>query len=344
MQFFDSSSLSEFRNGKTTLVNSEKIEFLESMLEKFQLSIDDVLLTERLFTETIGYGGVRHGIKKNNREKFDAEKRKILALLRKNLKDREEGITLYITFLESFFHEELKKNIPQATIYTTTINQLKEYSFIEKFRSFETKVIHYSEELTNKNSEYDNLIKILVEDSVVRYALDAIDIRQTHPNMRESALEILNQTLTILMVKYYHSEILYSNLNLLMSALKRHIDGKSKPQEKSQPLLRVDDDLVDVELGHFPIRGKTVGNKLVPITVLTIEPEHGVKERLKYNFQAIGTKSHIVKPQKLVLGRTIILDFKNYSHVEILTGKYIYDNFKTLSGEPIFQEADFIQE
>lgn len=239
---------------------------------------------------------------------------------------------------------ELKKSIPQATIYTTAISQLKEYSFIDKFRGFETKIINYSEVLTNKNLEYDNFIKILVEDSVVRYALDAIDIRQTPPSMRECAQEILNQTMTMLMVKYYHSEILYSNLNLLMSGLKRHIDGKSKPQEKSQPLLRVDDDLVDVELGHFPIHGITVNNKLVPITVITIEPEYGVKERLKYNFQAIGTKSHIIKPQPLVLGRTIILDFKNYSHIEILTEKYIYDNFKTLSGEPIFQEVDFIRE
>lgn len=103
MQFFDSSSLSEFRNRKTTLVNPEKIEFLESILKKFQISIDDVLLTERLFAETIGYGGVRRSIKKDNREKFDTEKRKIVALLGKSIKEREEGITVYITFLESFF-------------------------------------------------------------------------------------------------------------------------------------------------------------------------------------------------------------------------------------------------
>ena len=107
---------------------------------------------------------------------------------------------------------------------------------------------------------------------------------------------------------------------------------------------REDDDLVDVELGHFPIRRITVNNKLVPIAVITIEPEYGVRERLKYNFQAISTKSHIVRPQKLVHGRTIILDFKKYTHIEILNGKYIYDNFKTPSEEPIFQEADFIRE
>lgn len=234
--------------------------------------------------------------------------------------------------------------MPQKYIYSTTINKLEEFKFIEKFRGFEEKVINYGEELARKNLEYDNLIRVLVEDSVVRYALNAIDIRQTSPRLREKASDILNQTLTMLMVKYHHSEILFSNLNLLMSALKSHIEGKSKPQEKSQTLLRVADDLVDVELGHFPILGATIKNKLHPITVITIEPQDRVEERLKYNFQAIGTKSHIIKPQKIVLGRTIILDFKNYSHIEILTGKYIHDNFRTLTGKPIFQEADLIRE
>lgn len=342
MQFFDNSSLSEFRNGKNTTVNSEKIEYLDSVLSKFQLPIEDILLTERLFTEIIGYGGVRHFIKKHNKERFELEREKVSRLLEKNSKGAEQAISHYISFLESFFYTKLKNSMPKKNLYYTTISKLDEFKFIEKFRGFEEKVISYGEGLTRENLEYDNLMRVLVEDSVVRYALNAIDIRQTPPRLRKAS-DILNQTLTMLMVKYYHSEILFSNLNLLMSALKSHIEGQSKPQEKSQPLLRVADDLVDVELGHFPILGATIKDKLYPITVITIESQDLVEERLKYNFQAIGTKSHIIKPQKLVLGRTIILDFKNYSHIEILTGKYIQDNFKTFSGEPIFQEADLIR-
>jgi len=61
-----------------------------------------------------------------------------------------------------------------------------------------------------------------------------------------------------------------------------------------------------------------------------------VIERLKYNFQVIGVKASIIKPQKLVLGRTIILDLDNYSYNEIQTGEFVQNNFKAVSGDPIF--------
>lgn len=70
--------------------------------------------------------------------------------------------------------------------------------------------------------------------------------------------------------------------------------------------------------------------------VITKEPERAVKERLKYNFQAVGTKASIVCSQKLVLGRTLILDFDRFTYQEILTGEYIKKHFKTVSGDPIF--------
>lgn len=184
--------------------------------------------------------------------------------------------------------------------------------------------------------EYQIFIKTLVEDSVVRYALDAIKIRQISPKMYEKVSDILKQTLTLLMIKYKSSEILYSNINLLMSALKTHIEGKSNHQKKSYPLLRVTDDFVDVELGYFSIRGKEQNGIFKPVTVFTKEPEKKVIERLKYNFQAIGVKASIIKQQELILGRTIILDLDNYTYNEILTEKFIQDNFKTDSGDPIF--------
>ena len=336
MIFFDTSVLSEFRNGNTVLVCSKKIEFIDSVLKKFQLNIEDAFLTERLFVELIGKGKIRDLIIKNNKQQFAKERNKVFESINCNKNEREKVIISFINFLEHFFYSELKKHIPQESIYPTTINSLKKFCFTENFRSFEEKLLNYGKKLSNLKCEYEIFIKTLVEDSIVRHALDSIEIRQISPKIYAKALDILNQTLTMLMIKYRSSEILYSNINLLMSALKTHIDGKLNHQEKSCPLLRVRDDFVDVELEHFPIRGIVQNDILTPVTVFTKEPEQTVIERLKYNFQAIGVKASIIKSQELVLGRTIILDLDNYTYNEILTGKFVQDNFKTDSGEPIF--------
>lgn len=55
----DNSILSEYRTCNHVAVASQKIEFLESILKKFQISIDYALLTDRLYVEAIGYGKVR---------------------------------------------------------------------------------------------------------------------------------------------------------------------------------------------------------------------------------------------------------------------------------------------
>jgi hypothetical protein len=329
MIFFDTSVLSEFRNGNAELVDPKKNEFIDLVLKKFQLNIEDAFVTARLFLELIGKGKIRDLIIKNNKEQFEKERKKICESIKYNKNEKEEAITCYINFLEQFFYCELKKNISQESIYSTIINSLKEFHFTENFRSFEDQLLEYGKKLSDIKCEYQIFIKTLVEDSVVRYALDAIAIRQISPKKYARALDILNQTLTMLMIKYRSSEILDSNINLLMSALKTHIDGKLNHQEKSRPLLRVRDDFVDVELEHFPIRGIVQNDILTPVTVFTKEPEQTVVERLKYNYQAIGVKASIIKPQELVFGRTIILDFDNYTYNEILTGKFVQDNFKT---------------
>jgi len=138
-------------------------------------------------------------------------------------------------------------------------------------------------------------------------------------------------------VEYHHSEIQYSNLNLLMSVLKDCIEGKISHNQKSQPLFRVCNDLVDVELSHYSLCGKNINRTLAAVTVITGEPEQTVKDRLKYNFQAIGTKAQIIGEQKLMMGRTIILDFTSYTYKELVTKEFISENFKYVSGRPIFQ-------
>ena len=80
----DNSILSEYRTCNHATVASQKIEFLESILKKFQISIDHALLTDRLFVEAIGYGKVRRVIEKDNKDAFLREKTKLFDCLSKS--------------------------------------------------------------------------------------------------------------------------------------------------------------------------------------------------------------------------------------------------------------------
>ena len=68
----DNSILSEYRTCNHVAVDAQKIEFLESILKKFQISIDYALVTDRLFVEAIGCG---KDIEKDNRDVFLKEKK-----------------------------------------------------------------------------------------------------------------------------------------------------------------------------------------------------------------------------------------------------------------------------
>lgn len=332
----DNSVLSEYRTCNHVAVATQKIEFLESILKKFQISIDHALLTDRLFVEAIGCGKVRRDIEKDNRDVFLKEKKKLSDCLSKSKDEVEFAVINYIDFLENLFYFELTVRFPQNIICSMAFDNLRKFRFSSIFRSFNSKLIRYGFRLLKSAEFYGDFISVLVEDSVIRYALDGLNIRIISPKLHDQAFEVIGDITKKLMLKYHLSEVLYTNLNLFGAALKKHIEGKEKHQESSQPLLRVDNDLVDIELSHFPIYGRTLEGETLAVSVITKESEHTVKERLKYNFQAVGTKASIVCPQKLVLGRTLILDFDRFTYQEILTGEYIQKHFKTVSGDPIF--------
>lgn len=334
MSFLDSSVVSEFRIGKN-VPPKEKLEFLLSTLAKFNLPLEDAFLTDRLFAEILGHGKIRFDIKKKNRENFDTERHKIVTLLSKEQNSYQQAIDSYIDFLHTLFSTELRALIPQESLKTATLDNLKTFPFIESFKSFEEKLNGYAEELFTQPLKYEKFIETLVEDSVVRYSLDAINIRSTAPKKHAKALDILGQIIKTLLIKYGHSEILFSNLNLIMSALKKHSDGTLTPQEKCQPLFRVDDDLVDPEIEHFSLYGRKTEERTLPVTVATTEPEKSVRERLKYAFQAIGTKAESLGNVDLLLGRIIIFDFNKLLYKEILVGDFINNNFLYESGKKI---------
>ena len=188
---------------------------------------------------------------------FKKEKKKLFDCLSRNKDEVEFAVINYIDFLENLFYFELTVRFPQDVICSMAFDNLTKFRFSSIFRSFNSKLIRYGFRLLKSAEFYGDFISVLVEDSVIRYALDGLNIRIISPKLHDQAFEVIGDITKKLMLKYHHSEVLYTNLNLFGAALKKHIEER-RNTEPSHSLLRVDNDLVDIELSHFPIYGRTL--------------------------------------------------------------------------------------
>jgi hypothetical protein len=221
LALIDNSILSEYRTCNHVAIATQKIEFLESILKKFQISIDHALLTDRLFVEAIGYGKIRREIEKDNKDVFLKEKAKLFDCLSKSSNEAEFAVINYIDFLENLFCFELTVRFPQKSISSMTVDNLMKFRFSSVFRPFNSKLIRYGFRLLKSVEFYNNFISVLIEDSVIRYALDSLNIRNISPKLHDRAFEIIGDVTKKLMLKYHHSEVLYTNLNLYWCRFKK---------------------------------------------------------------------------------------------------------------------------
>lgn len=334
---FDNSVLVESRALQNSSVCAEKIQFIEDAFKQLGIKAERALITDKLFIEIIGLGKIRENIEDENAGFFKEWKENIVrTLIGRDKACIKDVIDRYILALEHLFLVEFQAKLSQENTYSIAIDNTSKYEFISFFSPLKSKLLSYAQNLREKGTPYKTFIGTLVEDSVIRYLFDSIDIRQTKPKLYDNVFDFLNQCLRALIVKYRSAGVLGTNINLLMSVLKDNIEAQLKPGQKSQPLFRVYNDFADPELGYFPIYGKMENGLHVPVTVVTKEPRPRVEERLKYNFQAVGVKADVVEPQHLMTGRTVILDFENRIYHEIVTKDYIQSHFKFASGGSIF--------
>ena len=334
---FDNSVLTKYRVPEGVVIDSSKMILLKELNAKFNIDFKNIVLTTKLFIELINQGQIRVSIEKNNRDLIDSQKEKVINSLDRDGNHYQSVIDSYIEFLEKLFNNEFEKHFPRHSIETKTRSCLKKYKFIPEFHDLESKIKKHSKNIFKLIHIYKKFILDLVEDSVIRFSLDAINMRRIAEDDRDKAFEIINYTVSSLMVKYYNGDVLNSNLTLLASALKFHLESSKTTRDGIPRLMRVKDDFADVELAYYAFYGIKVDGVLTPVTIFTSEPEAIVFERLKYCFQSIGTKAHNIKsqPQTLVLGSTINLDFNSYTYLEIDSQKYIQNTFKHANGDPI---------
>jgi len=305
--------------------SEENTKFLEKLLQDFSLNLESVFLTERSFIEVIGKGKISSelgipDLLKNEREE-------IQEYLRKNKAINESRIRTFIDDLENEICKRLESGLSPEIILQTTKDSLESYPFVDLLKPVESKIIKYAQDL-KKADNYKAFLKAMCEDSTIRFVLDIVNLEGISPKDTQQALKCIDNILKTIILKYRNSEILRSNLILMMAGLKKHAEAELKRgQPGKKPLIRVFDDRADGELGYYPLVGRSINS----VMVILSEKQTTVEERLIYNFKGMGEvgKYH---PLKAIFGRIINVDFATLSYEETLTGKLINEKFRDASG------------
>lgn len=326
---FENSALSEYRTNMPP-VDPKKVQLLQNVLKKFRLNLNDVIITDRQYLEASGNGQIRAAIIKEHKDRINKEKPSAIT-------DIKDIIILesYVTFLEQLFSSELRNHLPRSKIRDMWHQSQKDYPLDVALLPVQKTLQLHGNSLFKFYSDFERFITTLVEDSVVRCALDFLNFKEIPTAQKDHAMQLLGSMVSLLMTKYASSQVLHTNINLLASAIRTAILATKNPQSPTQRMFRIPDDIADIEPTHFMLYGVRLENQRVPVTIITREPKPAVIERLNYDMTSAGVKAQNIKPQILLLGRIILLDFHNYTD-DVITGKYLQENFKTESGQPLY--------
>ena len=307
-----------------------KKELLSCVFDKFNLSYEDAFISDRQYLEASGKGRIRAEIVKEHKDGFKAVKPDIATCLRD-----PEALDEYIGYLKGVFSGEIPKCVPRWSVDRIITDALKKYPLIEELNFIKKKLKNHGQLLQKLPVAYKGFTDQLIEDSVIRYALAFINFKEVLRLDHDQAMKLLNSMISKLMIKYASSQGLGVNLILMASALRSAILAREKPQDKASPMFRVEDDIADIEVAHLMLYGLEKNKAQIPVTVITNESKMMTYERLHYDVIASGLKAQFNGSQTLRLGRIILLNFKNFTH-EVITGEYLRDKFKTVTGDPLF--------
>lgn len=335
--FLDNSFVWGYRTPNYSEVNKK---LLERLLREFDLNLENAFLTERSFLEVIGKGKI--SIELEIPTILKAESKELQEKLRQKYSVSQSQVENFINLLEKEICKKLKEGLPQGHIVKFAKENINVYPFIDEFKLIEEKIIEYASTLNDSDIQYDRFLKILLEDSVIRFILNIVNLREISPQHHHNALTFIDTALRLLLLRYGNAEIFKSNLVLVMAGLKKHAEAEIDPTKAGDnPLIRVFDDRADGELGYYSLVGKHRTGKQVPVTVIASESRKVIEKRLIYNFKGMGEVAKY-SPIELMCGRIINVNFISSTHEEILTGKLIYEKFRDVNGNPLpFKKSDF---
>ncbi len=209
-----------------------------------------------------------------------------------------------------------------------TKENLKKYPFARSFKKLELMVIKHASEISNSSERYKEFVATLVRDSVIRCALEMLDVhdvKRVKVKIINCSLMSLEKVYTQLLIKYVSLGVLSYELNLLMSGIYVHGQAKfnTTPVYK---LLRVEDDFADSEHQYFVFYGNTIDGKRFPVTVMSTETPEKIQKRHEFYFSGVSAVNNNMrrysqflkdKPERLLIGRAVSVNFEKEIDEEI---------------------------
>lgn len=166
--FYDNSIVTEIRSQKEEKELSERAIFLREIHNKYLLSFDQGIITNKQFVEMISKDKPRKliisGFSNEIVKKRDDFKQ---IISQKKAIEHEFLLKEYSELLNKFRQGFLKK-FPQESISSLTHKSLKKDKFARNFSWLERSVLRYGKNLTKNNILYADFIETLVSDSVIR--------------------------------------------------------------------------------------------------------------------------------------------------------------------------------
>jgi hypothetical protein len=304
--YIDNSVLSDLRKQGVQQKNKRKLIF--KVYKKFSISAENCIITDKLFLELIYCGNIRKQIVKDCETDIIAIQSKICQI------DSKEDIKNNVNDLECFFDQKLRIVLPAVKIPDIALKTLKDSPFEYPFRIFNKKILEYANNIFKDKFRYNQFILSLVADSVVRYAL-------LEPASKISD-DIFIKVSSCLLKKY--RTIIKDLLLIFIAASKSKEEFLQKMKDRAR-LIRPRDDFADAEPQHFVFYGKEINGTRYPITFLSCEPMEKIQERMDYYFGAVVeiAKNSPSQNESLLLGTSLIIDFKNFKYTKIPSGLFL---------------------
>jgi hypothetical protein len=322
--FYDNSVVTEIRSQKEGKELSERATFLKEIHDKYLLSFDQGIITNKQFVEIISKDKPRKLILRELSDeivkKRDEFKQKIS---QKQIIEYKFLLKEY-SELQNKFRSGFLKKFPKETIGSLTHKSLKKDKFARIFFWLERAVLRYGKKLGKDAFFYSDFIETLVSDSVIRVFLSLVNCKAISPEFHDYAKRTIENMCSVLIRISKSNRSLDVNLSCVMAGLMKNANAILKPGEAFEPLLRIEDDIADPDLQYFPFFGISVNKIRYPVTVFTTESINRVRERLRVcSAGLIEVGRNLRGGLVLMRGRTIFVDFKNKNYVVIGSEEYL---------------------
>ena len=314
-----------FLKGKRKLSRKKK-KYILAVFDKYDIKKEDILITNKLFVEIIGEGQIKKQAYKD--PTIRAKRKKLEKIISQQTFFSDNNAKELCKFLENNFKKSIKDIVPQSSIYSIAIKNLKKYRLHKSFKQFDKKVQVYAMDLERNTQLYNRFIFTVVCDAVISFILTMINFKNIPLQDKKKykfAVDILQRFLHTVLLQYVPKGLLQHDLARVMAGLDFCISSHKERVKKVDPILYPKDDIADSEHQSLAF----YGHEGASIIVFSGEPIKDIMRRLRWYNTGIVTIVNSIKnpllyfsllgkhPHDFNVGKIVVINYKKLKCVEI---------------------------